>query len=179
MRYYLAILVLFILPDLHAQTPYDLSFAGLRTGQTVTLSQYAGKKLLVVVINAAAPNTSQLRMLDSLYRQDSSSLTVLGMPADDFGEPLDDSLLYYTLSDSLGLACPLAKTGKAKKASEENQQVFLYWLTHASENFRFDQDITEAGRTYLLSETGSLYGLFASTVTAAELDTALHQTITN
>ncbi len=178
MRYYLIIATILLSFTSQAQTPYDLSFPGLAAGQTIALSQYEGKKLLVVVVNAAAPDAIQLRMLDSLYRKDSSSLSVIAIPVDDFGAPMDDSLLYHDLKDSLALSYILAQTGKGAKAAEGEQHVLLQWLTHVEDNSHFDKDITEEGRAYLLSETGSLYGLFAKEVTSSELENAIQQTVT-
>jgi len=178
MKPYLIIAALLLSTQVKAQTPYGLSFPGIN-GQTINLEGYAGKKLLVVVLNAAAPDKAHLQMIDSLRNANKDSLSVIGVPVEDFGEPLSDTALSALLKDSFGLHYPIAQTGKGSKTNEEDQQVLLQWLTRVDQNYHFDRDITEDGQTYLINEEGTLFGLFQKTVRPAELEDAIKQTVKN
>ncbi|TKK64358.1 hypothetical protein FC093_22660 [Ilyomonas limi] len=178
MKRYLVVIALLLSFGIKAQTVYGLSFPAL-DGQTISLEGYSGKKLLVVVLNAAAPDSKQLQMIDSFYNANKTTLSVVGVPVEDFGTPLSDTALSSYLKDSLALHYPIAQTGKGSKVNEEDQQPLLQWLTRVDLNNHFDKDITADGLSYMISESGVLFGLFQKTALPAELEDALQQTINN
>lgn len=177
MKQYLTIIGLLLSLGIKAQTVYGLSFLSL-DGQTISLEEgYSGKKLLVVVLNAAAPDRQQLQMIDSFYNANKAVLSVIAVPVDDFGTPLSNTDLSSYLKDSLSLQFPIAQTGKGSKVNEDDQHPLLQWLTRVDLNRHFDKDITTDGISYLISESGVLYGLFQQTAQPEELARALQQTV--
>src|SRR5688572_26088461 len=66
-----------------AESIYDLTVL-LNTGETVSLSQYAGKKILFVNTASDCGYTDQYDELQQLYTQEQQKLVVIGFPANDF-----------------------------------------------------------------------------------------------
>lgn len=177
MKLYFATAFLLLSLLVNAQNPYSISFQNI-SGQPINMSEYAGKKILIIVLDASAPDTTQLQMLDSFYVANNPALSIIALPADDFGIPPDDSTLSVYLTNQLGLHYVIAQTGTAEKNSD-NQQVLLKWLTHVSDNMHFDNDITEGGQIYLIDERGILYGLLGKRTSPSFLHAALTQTSSN
>lgn len=146
---------------------YEISIEKLE-GKQQYLSEYRGKKMLIALITDPAVEVGILQCLDSIQNVHGDSLVVIAVPAIDF-EPgaaqdslptkkeVNDRKLLKELKDSLKLDLLIAKPVRVKKSSGGRQHALFNWLTHASENIHFDEEITEGGQLFLVSEKGQLY----------------------
>ena len=82
---------------------HNISIEGLN-GKEIHLSQFKGKKLLVVNVASECDFTPQYGQLEELYEIYHDRLAILGCPCNDFGgqEPLDD--------DAIGAFCQTMKS---------------------------------------------------------------------
>ena len=140
------------------QTPslYQLSFAGLDKDQ-INMSDYKGKKIIVVECDAAKPDKQELLFLDSLYKSRKSNLVVIAIPVEDFGQTPQEKELKKLWRDTLKLSFPVAKISKAKKANGAAQHKLLNWLTNKNQNNHFEEDVDADGQAFVISESGSVY----------------------
>src|SRR5262245_42709721 len=67
------------------QSVYNLSVA-LNNGDSIPLSNYKGKKILVVNTASNCGYTDQYDALQKLYEENKDKLVVIGFPANDFKE---------------------------------------------------------------------------------------------
>jgi glutathione peroxidase len=80
----LKLLILSGLMMLMATSIYDFKVPGL-DGGTIDFSKYKGKKILIVNTASQCGNTPQYAELEQLYEKYSSSLVIVGFPANYFG----------------------------------------------------------------------------------------------
>jgi len=146
---------------------YQQGINTINSGQ-INLSQYKGKKILVVITDAAKPDKKLLVSLDSVYQKNKAGIVVIAIPVTDFavGVP-KDSALSLLVSDSLHISYPVTSVCKAQKANGNNQQSLLAYLTDKTKNGHFDIDITGSGEMFAISEKGKLYGRFTLAVNPA------------
>jgi glutathione peroxidase-family protein len=130
-------------------------------GDTLQLLSFAGKPTVVYEFNAGSPSTAQLQALDTLYRNSSGQLNVIAIPVQDFSAVSATDSLQQLISQA-GISYSIADTGYAQK-SAATQQPLLQWITHVELNGHFDDDINEAGKIFVISATGTLYGSLDST----------------
>jgi glutathione peroxidase len=162
------------LPFLFLSSIYDIQVESVN-GDTISLSNYTNKKILITVINAAEPDPSQLEALDSLQKND-TSLVVIAVPANEFGGPGSDSAI-AAMQDSLGLEILITKSSYVTKGSGDNQVLLFKWLTDVNENSHFDTDVETVGKFFIVSKTGILYSVLSNDVPADILDQVLDQQI--
>lgn len=89
---------------------YDLSFTN-NHGETVELSQYAGRPLLIVNTASKCGLTPQYEGLEALHRKFAPlGLVVIGFPCDQFGhqEPGDDTEIESFCQLNYGVSFPLS-----------------------------------------------------------------------
>ncbi|MDX2048316.1 MAG: hypothetical protein SFU87_16115 [Chitinophagaceae bacterium] len=139
-----------------SSTLYNLNFPGLDS-DTIRLNNYQGKKVIVVEFHAGQPDIQNLLFLDTLYRNHAAQIVVIAVPVDDFGTPMSSAALRNLLRDTLQVIFPVAGISKAKKQNGSNQHELLKWLTHKSQNWRFDADVTVSGEVYVVNENGVLF----------------------
>lgn len=92
-------------------TIYQHSFT-LNNGQTINLSEYAGKVLLIVNTASKCGFTPQYDGLEKLYQEfQEQGLVVLGFPCDQFGhqEPGSDEEIAQFCSMNFNVSFPLSK----------------------------------------------------------------------
>ena len=142
------------------QSVYNISFKDIQ-GNQVTLQSFSGKKMLIAVLDAAHPDEMFLKKLDTLYRNNSSTLQVIAVPVSDFGRAISHKKL-TALYNRLQLGFILSQTAKGKKANGAQQHPALYWLTHSISNTHFDNDVEEPGQLFVISETGDLFAVMNS-----------------
>jgi glutathione peroxidase len=144
------------------QSFYELQ-AVAANGQAIGMSQYKGKKIVIVNVASNCGFTGQYDELEKLYKQNSDRLVVLGFPANDFRdqEPGDDAQIQQFCSVNFGVTFPLFKK---HLVSKPNQNPVYQWLSDASLNGWNDQQPTWNFCKYVLDEQGILKGYFGSAV---------------
>ncbi|MDR1726644.1 MAG: glutathione peroxidase [Acidobacteriota bacterium] len=129
-------------------------------GKTVPLSQYKGKKILVVNVASKCGLTPQYKQLQALYdKYGKGDFVILGFPANDFAgqEPGTDGEIAQFCSVNYGVTFPMMS--KISVKGEDIAPVYR-WLTRKDENGRQDADVTWNFQKFLIDENGGWAGTF-------------------
>jgi glutathione peroxidase len=142
---------------------YQLSIA-LNNGQTISMEQFKGKKLLLVNTASACGYTGQYAELEELYKKYKDELVIIGFPANDFKqqEQKNDDEIAEFCKVNYGVTFLLAKKSSVIKSAEQNP-VFA-WLSDKEKNGWNDQEPTWNFCKYLVNEEGVLEAFFPQTV---------------
>lgn len=145
----------------------------LNNGQTISMEQFKGKKLLLVNTASACGYTGQYAELEELYKKYKDQLVIIGFPANDFKqqEQKNDDEIAEFCKVNYGVTFLLAKKSSVIKGSEQHP-VFA-WLSDAGKNGWNDQEPTWNFCKYLVNEEGILEAFFTQTV--SPLDKSLVQ----
>ena len=135
---------------------YDITIHTLG-GSPVSLSSFAGKKIIAFEFDANNYDQSQLLTLDTIQRS-GLPVQVIGVPAKDFGSTATIQQI-RALVQSLNLSFIITQPGYVKKSAGTNQQKIFKWVTHVNENSHFDNDADNPGQIYLISSEGVLYAM--------------------
>lgn len=140
-------------------TAYAFSFAGLQ-GDSIRLSDYAGKPIMVVNTASLCGYTPQYSGLEQLYtRYHAHGLQLLGVPSNDFGgqEPGGAAEISETANTEYGVTFPL--TAKADVVGP-SAHPFYKWAAaerpHDVPKWNFHK--------YLVGRDGHIAAVFASAV---------------
>lgn len=120
-------------------------------GDTIDLSQYYGKKVMVVNVAAHCGYTPQFTQLQEIYDlYQSYNFEIIGFPTDDFHQQGTDSELVATCG-SYNITFPLTESVHVKGGSIH--PVFQ-WLTQLSSNGVSDATVTWNFHKFLIDEAG-------------------------
>lgn len=140
-------------------TAYAFSFAGLQ-GDSIRLSDYAGKPIMVVNTASLCGYTPQYSGLEQLYtRYQAHGLLLIGVPSNDFGgqEPGGANEISETANKEYGVTFPL--TAKADVIGPQAHP-FYKWAAgerpHDLPKWNFHK--------YLVGRDGHIAAAFASAV---------------
>lgn len=168
----LFVLILFAI-NIQAQTTetfHDFNAVTIR-GDSISLSIYAGKKILVVNTASYCGFTPQYADLEALYLQyGGPNFEILGFPCNDFGgqEPGSngsiDSFCTGTYNISFQMMSRISIT------APDTAEVYK-WLQNASRNGVADAPVAWNFNKFLIDEAGSWVAYYPSTVNP--LDTAI------
>lgn len=142
---------------------YDISFVTIE-GQTKSMSDYQGKKILVITlpIQQSSSGDSILFSLDTISRNNSNILQILAVPSKEDGfSAANKSLLWQWYRSKLGSGVVILDGVYTRKSSGLNQHDLFRWLTHENENEHFDLDASEPGAKFFISPSGELYGVLS------------------
>lgn len=157
---FISILVSFIINT----SFYSLQFQDAN-GATITMSQFEGKKVLLVNIASESARVNQLAGLQQLHQQYGDSVVVVGFPSNSFGhEPLTDGGIKQFCQSNFGVTFLLAS--KNPIAGHLNQSVYN-WLTSITENGVTNDAVRGDFQKYLISKEGTLIGFFSPSVDPA------------
>ena len=127
-----------------------------------SINEFQGKKIMIVVLpSARAPeDSSYLVKLDSVAVANAGSLSIIAVPSYEDGftnDSIPEPLAWYQkmLGDNITVT-----QGMYTHRSTAEQHALFSWLTHASVNGHFDEEISGPGQMYFINETGELYGVF-------------------
>ena len=100
-----------------AASVYDFTVKSI-DGKDVKLSQYKGKKLLIVNTASECGYTPQYKELEELYKKHGDKVTVLGFPANNFGgqEPGSEAQIATFCQKNYGVTFPLFSKVSVKGA---------------------------------------------------------------
>jgi glutathione peroxidase len=142
---------------------YDFTVKSI-DGKDVKLSQYKGKKLLIVNTASECGYTPQYKELEQLYKQHGSKVTVLGFPANNFGgqEPGTEAQIATFCEKNYGVTFPLFSKVSVKGA--DMAPLFKY-LSDRTQNGAVGEAPTWNFCKYLVDEKGHVVKFYPSKVT--------------
>lgn len=147
---------------LNASSIYDFKVPGL-TGGTIDLSQYKGKKILIVNTASQCGYTPQYDELEKLYEQNKDKLVVIGFPANNFGaqEPGSNEEIHEFCKKNYGVTFPMA--AKVSVVGNDIHPLFKY-LQNEAAKIGTPEPIKWNFTKFLIDEKGKLVKVFPSKV---------------
>ena len=133
-------------------------------GDIVKLSDYKGKKIIIVNVASKCGYTYQYEGLQSLYNKYKDDVVVLGFPANDFlwQEPGKNSKIKSFCQTKYGVEFPMFEKIVVKK--NKNQHPLYTWLSHKKLNGWNDEAPSWNFCKYLINEEGNLINFLTSSV---------------
>jgi glutathione peroxidase len=130
-------------------------------GAPLDLSNFKGKKLLLVNTASECGYTSQYKELQSLSEDYKTKIAVLGIPCNQFGnqEPGTEKEIVEFCKKNYGVTFTMTEKIMVKG---NNQHQLYQWLTKKSSNGLQDSKINWNFQKYLLDENGQLLKVFPS-----------------
>jgi glutathione peroxidase len=141
---------------------YDFTVEDIN-GKPVKLSQYKGKKLLIVNTASECGYTPQYKELEELYKKHGDKVTVLGFPANNFGgqEPGSNQQIATFCEKNYGVTFPLFSKVSVKGADTAPLYQFL---GDKAKNGATDEKPDWNFCKYLVNEQGQVVGFYKSKV---------------
>ena len=133
-------------------------------GSSINLSDYKGKKILIVNTASECGYTPQYKELEALYEKYKNKLVIIGFPANNFGgqEPGSNTEIKTFCEKNYGVTFPMAE----KISVKGNDMAPIYkWLTGKAENGVLDAEIKWNFNKFLLDENGHIIAKFDSGTT--------------
>ncbi|MFZ7114195.1 MAG: glutathione peroxidase [Bacteroidota bacterium] len=139
---------------------YDRTFSD-DEGNAISLSEFKGKKLLIVNTASACGYTFQYSDLEKLSSQNKDKLNVVAFPCNDFGrqEQGSNDEIQSFCKKNFGVTFKVFKKTKVKR-SDKNQ--IFHWLTNSDLNGWNDQAPMWNFWKFLIDEEGRLVAVFPS-----------------
>lgn len=138
---------------------YDLTVL-MNDGKTLKLSDFRGKKMLIVNTASDCGYTAQYDGLQKLYETYPDKLVVIGFPANDFKEQEkgDDAAIASFCRINFGVRFPLASKSSVVKGPD--QHPVFRWLSDETQNGWNNRAPVWNFSKYLVDEEGRLAGVF-------------------
>ena len=148
--------------------PIDQVPVQLNTGEEIQLSQFKGKKVLLVNTASDCGYTGQYAELQKLQIEMPEKLVVIGFPANDFKEQekAGDKDIAAFCQRNYGVTFPLAIKSVVVKKGEQNP--VFYWLSDPKSIGWNDQEPVWNFTKYLINEQGELIGVYGPAVSPLE-----------
>ena len=145
-----------------AKSLYDFTMNSL-DGKSVALSQYKGKKVIILNTASECGYTPQYADWEAFYKQHKDKVVVLGFSANNFGgqEPGSSQQIATFCQKNYGVTFPLFEK---IDVVGENQAPLYKWLTTKSLNGWNEQAPGWNFCKYVVDENGKLTHFFASGV---------------
>lgn len=147
-----------------AATIYHLSLNSLDGKSKINLSDFKGKKILIVNTASECGFTPQYEGLQKLYEQYGSKLAIVGTPCNQFGnqEPGDSGAIRGFCQKNYGVTFPISQKLDVRGS---NQHPLYAWLTQKKQNGVLEAEVRWNFNKFLISESGKLLAYFPSNVT--------------
>lgn len=141
---------------------YDFKVESL-TGGTIDLSQYKGKKILIVNTASKCGFTPQYKDLEQLYEQHKDRLVIIGFPANNFmhQEPGSNAQIKEFCEKNYGVTFPMSE--KISVKGKDIHPLFKY-LNAEAEKIGIHNPIKWNFTKFLIDENGKLVTVFPSKV---------------
>lgn len=153
-------ILLFISPMINAQTKniHDYSFIDIE-GSEVSLSQFAGKKILFVNVASKCGYTGQYKDLQKLHEEYGDKVVLIGFPCNQFGnqEPGSEEEIVSFCQKNYGVEFLMAS--KIDVKGDEQHPIYT-WLTTAALNGVEDSKVKWNFQKYLVDENGKYIEMF-------------------
>ena len=149
-----ALIALLVSAIIGSVSIYDFKIPGL-SGGTIDLSQYKGKKIMIVNTASQCGNTPQYADLEKLYETYKDKLVIIGFPANNFGqqEPGTNSEIKEFCTKNYGVTIPMAE--KVSVKGDDIAPIFKY-LTDEAEKMGFKDPVKWNFTKFLIDENGKL-----------------------
>jgi glutathione peroxidase len=128
-------------------------------GDTIDLSNYSGKKMIIIILPVSSQDTSvSVSDLINMTAQN-NSLLIIGVPAIEMG--YTDAVKTELKTRYLGLGSNfiLSEGMAVKKTSGTAQAPIFQWLTKMEKNQHFNMDVTGIGDKFLVNGKGRLFAV--------------------
>lgn len=125
-------------------------------GESISLSEYEGKVMLVVNVASKCGLTPQYKDLQALYEQkQKDGLVILGFPANNFGgqEPGSDNEIQEFCTANFGVTFPMFSKISVKG---DDMHPLYQFLTSKDQNGVLDSSVKWNFQKYLLNKRGEL-----------------------
>ncbi len=141
---------------------YDLK-AIANNGKEISMSDFKGKKVMIVNVASNCGFTPQYDQLEKLYKENETKLVVLGFPANDFKdqEAGSDKEIEQFCRVNFGVSFPLFKKQSVLKPAQNN---VYQWLTDETKNGWNNQQPVWNFSKYIVNENGELENYYGSSV---------------
>lgn len=142
---------------------FDFTVASLE-GQPVALSQYKGKKIILLNVASKCGYTPQYADWERFYEANKEQVVVLGFPCNDFmgQEPGSATDIAEFCQRNYGVTFPMFEKVHVKKGTD--QAPLYQWLTDPARNGWNSQEPSWNFCKYLINENGELTHFFPSKV---------------
>lgn len=154
MKHLFFILFSAITMSLSAQSTdlYSYSFSDI-DGNEVAMSQFKGKKILLVNVASKCGYTPQYEDLQNLHKQYGEKVTIIGFPCNQFmhQEPEDESGIKEFCQKNFGVEFLMASKMDVKG---DDQHPIYKWLTSKELNGVEDSKVAWNFQKYLIDENG-------------------------
>lgn len=132
-------------------------------GKEIDLSQYKGKKMLLVNTASKCGFTPQYEDLEKLYEEHKETLVIIGFPANNFAsqEPGSNEEIAAFCEKNYGVNFPMSE--KISVKGEDTAPIYQ-WLTQKKWNKVKDSEVKWNFQKYLIDENGGLIEVFESAV---------------
>jgi len=160
MKYLLTLALLTTLTAFQApESFYSMEINNLE-GRKMSLKDFQGKKILIVILPVAATDTTiSIEELSVLQKKYINSLVVIGVLAEETGYSPKEEKGIKNLYRGRKPAFSVAEGMKVKKEAGAAQSKLFQWLTSKEKNRHFDQDIKGVGHKFFVDEQGELYAV--------------------
>ena len=132
-------------------------------GETLNLSNFKGKKILIVNTASKCGFTPQYKELEELYKTHKDRLVIIGFPANNFlrQEPGTNDEIAEFCERNYGVSFPMSE--KISVKGKEMAPIYQ-WLTKKENNGVKNSKVTWNFNKYLIDEEGRLIEKFGSRV---------------
>lgn len=134
---------------------YETNFLSI-DGQTVNMSSFKGKRILVASVDATEPKAEKFMFLDSIM-QTQPGIQVIIVPAIKDGSIAVKERI-KELSGATRSKIIIADPAGVSKKEGKEQQALFQWLTKKENNTHFDMD-GGADQYFIISAEGTLYAV--------------------
>ncbi len=147
---------------MYSKNLYDYSFTTLE-GKTVHLSDYKGKKILIVNTASECGYTPQYQQLEEVYEKYKDKLVIIGFPTNDFGgqEPGTNAEIKTFCSTKFKVSFPMSQKITVKG---DKMDPIYHWLTNKALNTIETTEVKWNFNKYLIDEHGKYLAYFPSSV---------------
>ena len=144
-------------------TIYDFSLQELNSVETIDLSDFKGKKILIVNVASRCGFTKQYRGLQELYEKYDDQLVVIGLPCNQFlgQEPGSEEKIEKFCTEKFGVSFPMTEKIKVRG---KNQHPLYEWLTKKDLNGVGNFKVKWNFHKFLIDENGNLLAHFPARV---------------
>ena len=144
-----------------AQSIYDFKIKSL-DGKIINLADYKGKKIMIVNTASECGYTNQYEGLEKLYEENKSTLVIIGVPANNFGEqePAGNAEIATFCKKNYGVTFPMA--AKVSVKGDDIDPLFKWMIEQPNPDFT--GDIKWNFEKFLFNEKGELVHRFRSKI---------------